>query len=64
LWGFELFLLGFQEFSSEKGMLEHLNYMCQDKVVVVVQITSFFPSVRKLGFPVYDGRVLLSCRGM
>jgi hypothetical protein len=43
--GFELFLLGFHEFSSERGMLETL-HIYWGMVLLVVLITTFCPSVR------------------
>jgi hypothetical protein len=48
-WGLELFLLGFQKFSSERVTLESLHHTWS-KVLVVVQITTFLPSVKELGF--------------
>jgi hypothetical protein len=53
----QLFLLGFQQLSSERGTSETLYWL--PGRVLVVQITAFLPSVEELGFPhFYRGKGL------
>jgi hypothetical protein len=55
------FLLWFQLFSSEGGILETIP-ASQDKLLFVVQITAFLPSVKDLEFLLFEGEWRLSHR--
>jgi hypothetical protein len=56
-WGFEIFLLGFQQFFTERGMLETLHqveHLGRVLVVLIMDSGTYLTSVRELWFPLFD----------